>query len=690
MKKCDCDKRKKMLIANLHALRNFCIQEFPFVSSDFDSLTTFELLEKVICYLKSIGELTEEMLEAWEELKKFIDEKIIIIDEKIQAVDDKLADVDARVDSKIREIDTKLNAKIREVDNKIIEIDTKIDEKVAYLEQYIIDYLDNLDFQTLVNNFMSTFVRSPEFKDIIKTYFPFITPELYGAKGDGVTNDTTPIQTMLTENPSREIFFVGDYAVSRGFNCYIRRGAQCIDFGNSQFIIISSGNINRLFTFDREDVTAPISCLRLKNGYFNLYDKVNTCLYISGINVTIENISIFDFNTYGIHIGIDSSNYGDDVKGRIDLSSGNTSIVSCHISNTLRGSEIPNRAGILLESLDNKINNCSILRCEKSIIARPGTQEIINSHFWAGFVGSHTETTKTYAIYLQPTNNNPVISSMLISNCYFDECKYIIGDNGASNSAYFTVNIYNSIYLFSSDAYSNGFWVDPASLALVNISACTVKTEANTIIYSPNFRTTNSYWSTFNHRFDLLPTRTRGDKDIRSCEFNLNEGETRIVYTGEIKPVDYQLIGCVMVHAKSTRSYSGGYLEFTFQNQCYSSYRALCRIAWDSTAGEYRITLISKELIEGTGTLSNVGMNLVLRKYPFMREIEGESYYYYPIYVGMRNDATDSIGLSVQIKKSNNNFDVNFFHDDNNKDSQTREFSVPSNYLKLRKFADDY
>lgn len=58
---------------NLHGWRNFCIQEFPFISSDFDSMTIYELLNKVICYLKEIGELSESTAAAFKELKDYVD-----------------------------------------------------------------------------------------------------------------------------------------------------------------------------------------------------------------------------------------------------------------------------------------------------------------------------------------------------------------------------------------------------------------------------------------------------------------------------------------------------------------------------------------------------------------------------------------------------------------------------------------
>lgn len=55
-KNCGCGCKNLRLL-----LRDFCIQQFPFIAEDFDALTTYEILQKVICYLKEIGAATVEM-----------------------------------------------------------------------------------------------------------------------------------------------------------------------------------------------------------------------------------------------------------------------------------------------------------------------------------------------------------------------------------------------------------------------------------------------------------------------------------------------------------------------------------------------------------------------------------------------------------------------------------------------------
>ena len=55
-------------------VRDFCIQNFPFIAEDFDALTTYELLSKVICFLREIGVQVEELTKAMNDLKDDFEE----------------------------------------------------------------------------------------------------------------------------------------------------------------------------------------------------------------------------------------------------------------------------------------------------------------------------------------------------------------------------------------------------------------------------------------------------------------------------------------------------------------------------------------------------------------------------------------------------------------------------------------
>lgn len=71
-------------------VRDFCIQQFPFIAEDFDALTTYELLGKVICFLKEIGIQVEDLTKAFNELKEDFDELYKEVYEYLDSLKDKI------------------------------------------------------------------------------------------------------------------------------------------------------------------------------------------------------------------------------------------------------------------------------------------------------------------------------------------------------------------------------------------------------------------------------------------------------------------------------------------------------------------------------------------------------------------------------------------------------------------------
>lgn len=119
----------------LTPFRFFCLTNFPFIEEDFDSLTYYELLCKVVGYLNkvidttnAIGTQTEELTNAFNELKSYVDNYFTNLDVQTE-INNKLDEMaeDGTLEKIInQEIFGDLNLKIEKNTKDISEINNKI------------------------------------------------------------------------------------------------------------------------------------------------------------------------------------------------------------------------------------------------------------------------------------------------------------------------------------------------------------------------------------------------------------------------------------------------------------------------------------------------------------------------------------------------------------------------------------
>lgn len=65
------------------------------------------------------------------------------------------------------------------------------------LKSYVQNYFKNLDVQEEINNKLDDMAKNGELDEIFTLFVPYVTPEQFGAKGDGVTDDSNAFKKAL-------------------------------------------------------------------------------------------------------------------------------------------------------------------------------------------------------------------------------------------------------------------------------------------------------------------------------------------------------------------------------------------------------------------------------------------------------------------------------------------------------------
>lgn len=252
-----------------------------------------------------------------------------------------------------------------------------------------------------------------------------VTPEAFGAKGDGVTDDYIAIQKMFDETRGGVIVFnpYKQYRITQPLFIWGGYSTLTVLLGS----ILYDGLItdNAVITL-KEELSKGNNYgrggIKLFGGYVNankmcgcgvrIYNTYHSCL---------TNVKIANFMQYGIDIGSD-----DVINGVISPRSTQAIITGCYIDNFANGF---NGSCIRVLHTDNNISNCVTNGGQYGIQLVYGGNFISNTHFTL-----YADVTKNPNLDVAFVYNN-VISATAVQtnsfdNCYFNgSTKYVVQNN---------------------------------------------------------------------------------------------------------------------------------------------------------------------------------------------------------------------------------------------------------------------
>ena len=296
----------------------------------------------------------------------------------------------------------------------------KVSRAIAINEAYVVGYnLTRYSVELFLSDALTAVNATiVSLSDKINERQNYITPKHFGAVGDGVTDDTTAIQSAI------------EYAANNRIECKFDTATYLISapieitapvFINGQYAIITTNaSISSVFEIDIPNPIPAYGRGVLKNVFIKCNYKATSGIEIkTNINaITLEHIQINDALSYGI--------YGN---------TGTIVLTDCMIRNT--SNSYLNVVGIYCGGSDNEIIGYMAVNCRKSLVIN-GLSRIERNTSWNSF--AELMTTSLFA--------------EVNANCEFIDCMIDTWATGIDGSG-FLVRLTNCTYFWNPQYYTD-------------------------------------------------------------------------------------------------------------------------------------------------------------------------------------------------------------------------------------------
>lgn len=344
---------------NLTPFKWCVIQNFPFIEADFDAITNYQLYCKVVEYLNKTIDNTNILGLKVEEFTHYFEN--LNVQEEINNKLDEMAE--SGILQEI--ISSYLNSKaifgfnnVEEMKNAENLIDGSFAKTLGYYKindrGNALYKIRNRTFDDIIDNGKIILMNNENLvaELIIKSY---VTPEMFGVKGDGINDDTTALQNAL--NSGFKVVTNGVYLVNKTINIY-----DSIDMMSDSYIKASI-DLN------------PVVCVAPQKQQIGNTYNINvdsSGIATLGVGIGNQRKCIFNINV------VNAGNTGINCK-YIDTTGNNENQFSCNVIGNKNGTT---EVGVLVNNFDSIFHAIITQDCKYGVKLDKGELIATSVHSW--------------------------------------------------------------------------------------------------------------------------------------------------------------------------------------------------------------------------------------------------------------------------------------------------------------------